>query len=101
MVAQQSCEQIIDLCYTLRMIGIPIDSPAWAFGDSMSVIMSSTIPQSTLNKRQNAPLSNHQICECVAAKILYQLHVEGANNPSDTFKEDPAFSLRGVPYDIK
>jgi hypothetical protein len=72
MVARQSCEQIIDLRYTLRMMGIPIDGPAWAFGDNMSVIMSSTIPQSTLNKRHNA-LSYHRVRECVAAKILYLL----------------------------
>ena len=84
MVARQCCEQIIDLRYTLRMMGIPIDGPAWAFGDNMSVIMSSTIPQSTLNKRHNA-LSYHRVRECVAAKILYLLHVEGANNPSDAF----------------
>jgi hypothetical protein len=47
MVASHSCEQIIDLRYTLRMMGIPIDGPAWAFGDNASVITASTIPQST------------------------------------------------------
>jgi hypothetical protein len=66
------------------MMGIPIDGPVWAFGDSMSVIISSTIPQSTLNNRHNA-LSYHYVHECVATKIIYLLHVEGANNPSDTF----------------
>jgi hypothetical protein len=49
MLAQLSCKQIIDLRYTLRMMGIPIDCPAWAFGDNMSVILSSTVPQSILN----------------------------------------------------
>jgi hypothetical protein len=58
MVARLACEQIMDLCYTLRMMGIPIDGPAWGFGDNASVITSSTIPQSTLNKRHNA-LSYH------------------------------------------
>jgi hypothetical protein len=52
MVALHACEQIIDLCYTLRMKGIPIDGTAWAFGDNGSVIISSTIPQSTFNKPQ-------------------------------------------------
>jgi hypothetical protein len=66
------------------MMGIPIDGPAWAFGDNMSVIISSTIPPSTLNKRHNA-LSYHRVRECVAAKIIYMLQVEGANNPSNTF----------------
>jgi hypothetical protein len=48
-VARHACEQFIDLRYILRMLGIPIDSPAWAFGDSSSVITSYTIPQSSLN----------------------------------------------------
>ena len=54
MVARQAIEQINDLRYTLRMMGIPIDGPAWLFGDNQSVVTSSTIPQSTLNKRHNA-----------------------------------------------
>jgi hypothetical protein len=44
MVARHACEQIIDLRYSLCMMGIPIDGPAWAFGDNASVITSSTIP---------------------------------------------------------
>jgi hypothetical protein len=50
MAARQASEQIMDLRYTLRMMGIPIDGPAWMFGDNFSVIISSTLPQSTLNK---------------------------------------------------
>ena len=82
MVARHACEQIMDLRYTLRMMGIPIDGPAWAFGDNASVITSSTIPQSTLNKRHNA-LSYHRVRESIAAKILYLVHVDGKHNPSD------------------
>ena len=58
MVAQQATEQIIDLRYTLRSFGVPLDSPAWLFGDNKSVVTSSTIPHSTLSKRWNA-LSYH------------------------------------------
>jgi hypothetical protein len=82
MVARQACEQIMALRYTLRMMGIPIDGPTWTFGDNASVITSSTIPQSTLNKRHNA-LSYHRVRECVASKIIYLLHVDGNLNPSD------------------
>jgi hypothetical protein len=82
MVARHSAEQIMDLRYTLRMMGIPIDGPAWMFGDNFSVITSSTIPQSTLNKRHNA-LSYHRVRECIASGILYFIHVEGCYNPSD------------------
>lgn len=82
MVARQACEQILDLRYTLRMMGIPIDGPAWAFGDNASVITSSTIPHSTLNRRHNA-LSYHCVREAIAAKIMYLLHMNGKHNPSD------------------
>jgi hypothetical protein len=66
----------------LRMLGAPIDGPSWLFGDNQSVITSSTIPQSNLNKRHNA-LSYHRVRECIAAKILIFLHVASQYNPSD------------------
>ena len=47
----QAVEQIIDICYTLRMLGVLIDGPSWLFGDNQSVVTSSTILHSTLNKR--------------------------------------------------
>ena len=34
MAAQQAIEQIIDLCYTLRMFGVPIDGASWLLGDN-------------------------------------------------------------------
>lgn len=82
MAARTATEQIIDLRYTLRMMGIPIDGPSWMFGDNQSVITSSTIPESTLNKRHNA-LSYHLVRECISANIIYFIHVEGKYNPSD------------------
>ena len=39
------------------------------FGDTKSVVMSSTIPQSILNKRHNM-VSYHRVGEAIAAKIL-------------------------------
>ena len=82
MVARQATEQIMDLRYTLRMMGIPLDGPAWLFGDNQSVITSSTIPHSNLNKHHNA-LSYHRVREAIAAKVMYFIHVDGKTNPSD------------------
>ena len=45
--ARQAVEQIIDLRYTLRMFGMPLDGPSWLFGDNQSVVTSSTLPHST------------------------------------------------------
>jgi Reverse transcriptase (RNA-dependent DNA polymerase) len=82
MVARQATEQIMDLRYTLRMLGIPIDGPAWLFGDNASVITSSTIPHSNLNKRHNA-LSYHRVREAISAEVMYFIHMDGKLNPSD------------------
>ena len=43
--ARQATEQIIDLRFTLRSMGVPIEKAAWLLGDNKSVITSSTIPQ--------------------------------------------------------
>ena len=70
MAARQATEQIMDLRYTLCMMGIPIDGPSWMFGDNQGVITSSTIPHSNLNKRHNA-LSYHRVRSSIAAGIIY------------------------------
>jgi hypothetical protein len=62
MFARQAAQQIIDLRYTLHMMGIPLDGASLMFGDNASVITSSTIPHSTLNKRHNA-LTYHCVRE--------------------------------------
>ncbi|HSN65751.1 MAG TPA: reverse transcriptase domain-containing protein, partial [Fusibacter sp.] len=82
MAARQATEQIMDIRYTLLMMGIPIDGPSWLFGDNQSVITSSNIPESTLNKRHNA-LSYHRVRECIASKIMYFIHIASKYNPSD------------------
>ena len=82
MVARQATEQIMDLRYTLRMMGVPLDGPSWMFGDNYSVIVSSTIPHSSLNKRHTA-LSYHRVRECIASETIIFQHVPGRCNPSD------------------
>ena len=74
--AKQATEQIIDLRYTIRMLGVPLDGPSWMFGDNQSVVTSSTIPHSSLNKRHNA-LAYHKIREAIAAGVVDFMHVSG------------------------
>ena len=53
------------------------------FGDNASVITSSTIPHSSLNKRHNA-LSYHCVCEVIASNVLWFFHIPGKEvNPAD------------------
>jgi len=80
--ARIAVEQIIDLRYTLRMMGVPIYGKAWLFGDNKGVVQSSTIPHSKLSKRWCA-LSYHRVREAIAADYIVFLHMEGKKNPSD------------------
>ena len=80
--ARQATEQIMDIRYTLRAFGVPLDGPAWMLGDNKSVITSSTIPHSQLGKRHNA-LSYHHVREAVSSGVLYFCKISGLQNPSD------------------
>jgi len=80
--ARIAAEQIMDLRYTLRMLGVPIDGPSWLFGDNKGVVQSSTIPHSKLEKRWCA-LSYHRVRESIAAGCIYFLHLDGRQNPLD------------------
>ena len=96
MAARQAIEQIIDLRYTLRMFGVPLDGPSWLFGDNKSVVNSSTIPHSTLSKRWNA-LSYHRCREAVAAGYVRFEHIAGDQNPSDILtKPLPRYKARVI-----
>ena len=80
--ARIATEQIMDLRYTLRMLGVPLDGKAYMFGDNQSVITSSTIPHSSLNKRHNA-LAYHRVREAIASNVMWFFHISGKENPSD------------------
>ena len=80
--ARASVEQIMDLRYTLRMLGVPIDGPAWMFGDNKSVVDSSVMIHSSLTKRHNA-LAYHLVHEAIAAGVVHFIHIPGAENLAD------------------
>ena len=64
------------------MFGVPIDGPAWLFGDNKSVVMSSTLPHATLGKHWNV-LSYHRVHEAIAAGIICFEHIPSNQNTSD------------------
>jgi len=75
-------EQILDLCLTLRYLGVPIDGPCFMFGDNESVVSTASVPHSKLHKRHNA-LSYHRTHEAIAAGITRFHHIVGTTNPAD------------------
>ena len=50
-VGKTATEQIMDLRYTLRYLGVPIKSKSYMFGGNRSVVTHATLPHSTLSKR--------------------------------------------------
>ena len=73
-------EQIIDMKYALRMMTVPLDGPLWFFGVNKSVIVSSTIPTSTLKKRHNS-ISYHLCCKAIALSIVNFIRISGNETP--------------------
>ena len=46
------------LCYKLCMMGVPINSPTYVYGDNISVIFNASQPESQLKKKSNS------VCYC-------------------------------------
>ena len=67
--AKTATEQIMDLRYTLRFLGVPIKSKSYMSGDNRSVVTGSTLPHSTLSKRHNI-LAFHRVREAIVSKII-------------------------------
>ena len=83
--ARTATEQIIDLRLTLRYLGVPVYRSVM-FGDNESVVTSSTIPHSQLNKRWTA-LSYHRVREAIAGRIFSFWHVPGVENAADVLSK--------------
>ena len=75
-------EQIKDIRYTLRYLGVPIRSISYMFEDNRSVVTSATLPHSTLSKRDNI-LAFHQVREAIATKIIAFHWIKSEYNLSD------------------
>ena len=80
--AKTAIEQIMDLRYILRYLGVSIKSKLDMFGDIRSVVTSATLPHSMLSKRHNI-LAFHRIREARAAKIIDFHWIQSEYNLSD------------------
>lgn len=101
MVAARLCvEQVMDMRYKLRMLGVPVTDASVMLGDNQSTITSCTIPSSSLKKKHNA-IAYHRVREAVAAGIVQLFHVRSEDNLADTMtKPLNGKKLRGLwkPY---
>ncbi|KAL7460631.1 hypothetical protein ACHAXS_001075 [Conticribra weissflogii] len=70
------------LRYKLRMMGVDIDGATHVYGDNMSVIKNTSLPESTLKKKSNA-VCYHAVRESGAMGETLMTHIPGAENPAD------------------
>ena len=75
-------ETMRGLRYKLRMMGVPVSGPTYAYGDNMSVIHNTQRPESTLRKKSNA-ICYHAIRESVAMNEMLTAHIRSVDNPAD------------------
>ena len=89
--ARTAVDQIIDIHTTLRYLGVPIRDKSYMFGDNKSVVTSSTIPNSTISKRQHLA-SYHRVREAIAAKFISFHWKDGKSNPADILSKHWEFA---------
>ena len=102
---KQCCEYIRGLRYKLRMMGIPVNNPAFVYGDNQSVLWNTTDPDSTLKKKSSS-VAYHFVREGVAKGEWRTGYVKTTENPSDvmtkviTSKIDRKRKVSMMLYDI-
>ncbi|KAL7524051.1 hypothetical protein ACHAWF_000797 [Thalassiosira exigua] len=79
---KQAVEYVRGLRYKLRMLGIPVDEPAFVFGDNKSVLANTSVPGSMIKKKMNS-LSYHFIREGCARDEWRTAYINTHLNCSD------------------
>ena len=80
--ARIATDMIIEMRYTLRMLGVKVEKESLLLGDNMSVVLSTTLPSSQLKKKHNA-IAYHRVQEANAAGIIRFAHLDSKENIAD------------------
>ena len=79
---KQATEFVKGLRYKLRMMGVPVDEPAFIFGDNQSVLHNTGHPQSTLKKKSNS-IAFHFVREGTAKDEWRTTYINTHENVAD------------------
>ena len=79
---KQCCEYLRGLRYKLRMMGIPVEGPAYIFGDNKSVLANSSKPDSVLKKKSNS-IAYHYVREGSATDEWRITYIPTGDNVAD------------------
>ena len=82
-IAMKQCSEYLQgLRYKLRMLGIPCDEPSLVYGDNQSVLVNTTIPDSTLKKKSQS-IASHFVREASACDEWRTTYVNTHENEAD------------------
>ena len=79
---KQCCEYIHGLRYKLRMMGFPVEEPAYIRGDNQSVLCNTSRPDSTLKKKSQS-IAFHFVREGFARDVWKMAYVNTHYNQVD------------------
>ena len=86
-------ELVKGLRYKLRMMGVPIDGPANARVDNMSVVFNTSRPESTLKKKSNS-IAFHFVRENVANGTIRVAYENTLTNLADCLTKTQSGPVR-------
>ena len=94
---KQCCEYLRGLRYKLRMMGIPVEGPAYIQGDNQSVLANTTIPDSTLKKKSQS-IAYHFVREGAARDEWRTAYVNTHDNEADLLTKVLPFGAKRVGF---
>ena len=86
MAMEQVIEYLRVIRYTLRMFGIPVDEPAFIYGENQLVLINASAPESTLKKKSQS-LAYHFIREGCTSDEWSTTYIHTLLNVSDLMTE--------------
>ena len=81
---KKGVEDAINLRYYLRSMGVKVVEPSYIYMDNLGVILNSTNPGSTLNKKMVA-LAYHFVREHIANDVVLVRKIASEDNYADAF----------------
>ena len=94
---KQCCEYLRGLRYKLRMMGIPVEGPAYIQGDNQSVLANTTIPDSTLKKKSQS-IAYHFVREGSARDEWRTSYVNTHENEADLLTKILPFGAKRIGF---
>ena len=82
MASRIATELILEVRFMLRSLGVDLDGPTLMLGDTMSVVLNTSVPLSVLKKKHNA-IAYHRVREAIAAKALRFAYGKSEENVGD------------------